>query len=142
MSDISKFNETELTKKEEFYSKFNDCDISDEDYEHAKRIWREFDMKTMSDYHDLHLKSDDLSLADVFEEFRNVCLENYKLDPAWYFIAPGLAWNATLKESGAELEWLTDIDMLLMIEKGTHGRMISNCYSKANNKYIGDAYGK
>ena len=82
MSDISKFNETELTKKEEFYSKLNDRDISDEDYEHAKRIWREFDMKTMSDYHDLHLKSDDLSLADVFEEFRNVCLENYKLDPA------------------------------------------------------------
>ena len=46
-------------------------------------------MKTMGDYHDLYLKSDVLLLADVFEEFRRVCLENYDLDPAWYFTAPG-----------------------------------------------------
>lgn len=75
----------------------------------------------MGDYHDLYLKSDVLLLAGVFEEFRNVCFENYDLDPAWYFTTPGLAWDAVLKESGVELELMTGIDMLLMIEKGIRG---------------------
>ena len=134
---LSKFDETKLPKKEDFYSKLNDSHIFAEDYEHAE-IWNEFEMNTIGDYHDLYLKSDVLLLADVFEEFRNVCLENYKLDPAWYFTAPGLAWDAALKESKVELELLTDIDILLMIEKGTRGgiSMISNRYAKANNKYM------
>ena len=70
----------------------------------------------MGDYHDL--KSDVLLLADVFEEFRNICLKNYELDPAWYYAAPGLSWDASLKFTGAKLELLNDPDMLLMIEKG------------------------
>ena len=78
-------------------------------------------MKTMGDYHDLYLKSDVLLFADVFEEFRTVCLENYDLDPAWYFTAPGLAWYAALKITKIKLELLTDIDELLMFEKGTRG---------------------
>ena len=61
-------------------------------------------MKTMKDYHDLYLKTDVLLLADVFENFRNVCVENYKLDPAWYNIAPGLAWDACLKKTEVNLE--------------------------------------
>jgi hypothetical protein len=128
IESLSKFDETKLPKKEDFYSKLNDSQISLEDYEHAKKIWNEFEMNTIGDYHDLYLKSDVLLLADVFEEFRSVCLENYKLDPAWYFTAPGLAWDAALKESKVELELLNDIDMLLMIEKGTRGgiSMISN----------------
>ena len=65
-------------------------------------------MKTMREYHDLYLKSDVLLLADVFENFRSVCLKNYKLDPAWYYTAPGLAWDASLKLSGVELDLLTD----------------------------------
>lgn len=125
---LSKSDETKLPKKEDFYSKLNDSHISAGDYEHAEKIWNEFEMNTIGDYYDLYLKSDVLLLADVFEEFRSVCLENYKLDPAWYFTAPGLAWDAALKESKVELELLNDIDMLLMIEKGTRGgiSMISN----------------
>ena len=75
----------------------------------------------MRGYHDLYLESDVLLLADVFENFRNVCLKNYKLDPAWYFTSPGIAWDAALKMTGVELELLTDPDMLLMIEKGVRG---------------------
>ncbi|XP_022784290.1 uncharacterized protein LOC111324887 [Stylophora pistillata] len=135
MSSIEKFGETELPPKREFYSKLNDCDISEEDYEHAKKIWNEFKMRNMGDYHDLYLKSNVLLLADVFEEFRNVCLENYNLDPAWYYTAPGLAWDAALKVTKVELELLSDPDMLLMFEKGIRGRisMIPNRYGKANN---------
>ena len=138
MSSIEKFRETELPPKREFYSKLNDCDISEEDYERAKKIWNEFKMKNMGDYHDLYLKSDVLLLADVFEEFRNVCLENYNLDPAWYYTAPGLAWDAALKVTKVELELLSDPDMLLMFEKGIRGgiSMIPNRYGKANNKYM------
>ena len=68
----------------------------------------------------------------------NVCLKNYKLDPAWYFTSPGIAWDAALKMTGVELELLTDPDMLLMIEKGVRGgvSMISKRHGKANNKYM------
>ena len=108
MDSSEKFQETCLPKKGEFYSKLNDSNISKEDYENAKRMWQEFEMKTMVDYHDLYLKSDVMLLADVFEEFRNVGLESYGLDPAWYYTAPGLAWDAALKVSGVELELLSD----------------------------------
>ena len=98
-------------------------------------------MKTMKDYHDLYLELDVLLLADVFENFREVCLDNYKLDPAWYLTAPGLSWDAMLRVTGIKLELLTDPYMLMMVENGTRGgvSMISNRYSEANNKYM-DSY--
>ena len=136
MSGIEKFEETKLPPKEKFFSKLNDCGISDEDYEHGKEVWKYFKIKNMGKYHDLYLKSDVLLLADVFEEFRNACLENYSLDPAWYYTSPGLSWDGLLKHSKINLELLTDPDMLLMFEKGIRGgiSMISNRFGKANNK--------
>ncbi|XP_020912011.1 uncharacterized protein LOC110249773 [Exaiptasia diaphana] len=136
--DFDKLNATQLPPKEAFYSRLNDTDISEEDYQHAQKVWEAFEMKTMRDYHDLYLESDVLLLADVFENFRNVCLENYGLDPTWYYTAPGLAWDAALKITKVKLELLTDYDMLLMIEKGLRGgvSMISNRYGKANNPYM------
>ena len=136
-----RLQETQLPPKSAFYSKLNNKDISDEDYTHAQKIWKEFGMKTMKDHHDLYLELDVLLLADVFENFREVCLDNYKLDPAWYLTAPGLSWDAMLRVTGIKLELLTDPDMLMMVENGTRGgvSMISNRYSEANNKYM-DSY--
>ena len=97
----------------------------------------------MQDYHDLYSATDVLLLlADVFENFRNICLENYKLDPAHYFTAPGLAWDACLKTTKVNLELLSDVDMLLMVERGIRGgvSMISKRYAKAINKYMGKSY--
>ena len=142
MNSIDKLSETQLPPQESFYSKLNDEGISDKDYLHAKEVWDEFNCKTFRDYHNLYNVSDVLILADVIENFRDVCIENYKLDPAHYFTAPGLAWDAALKMTKIVLELIIDYDMLLMVQKGIRGgiSMISNRYGTANNKYMGDSY--
>ena len=142
MDTPEKLKETELPPKEAFYSKLNNEGISDEDYTHAQRVWETFEMKTLEDYHNLYNKLDVLLLADVFENFRDICIKNYDLDPAHYYTAPGLSWDASLKITDVKLELLSDIDMLLMVEKGIRGgvSMVSNRYGKANNKYMGDRF--
>ena len=142
MDSLEKLEETKLPPKEAFYSRLNDGGISDEDYAHAQKVWKVFKMKYFKDYHELYNKVDVLLLADVFENFRNICLKNYELDPAHYYTAPGLAWDAALKVTDVNLELLSDIDMLLMVEKGIRGgvSMVSNRYGKANNKYMGDKF--
>ena len=77
-------------------------------------------------------------LADVSENFRNKCIEIYELDPAHFLSAPGLAWQACFKKTKVELEFLTDFDMLLMVEKGITGGICQAIYrhAKANNKYM------
>ena len=138
MDSFKRLSETSLPTPDHFYSKLNDTSISTSDYQHAQKVWEVFGMKTMRDYHDLYQKTDVLLLADVFEEFRKVCLDNYQLDPAWYYTSPGLAWDACQKIMKVELELLHDQDMLLMVEKGIRGgvSMISTRYGKANNKYM------
>ena len=138
MTDFDKLNVDKLPSKNKFYSKLNDSNISDEEYEHAQKVWKEFNCKTMRDYHDLYLKTDVLLLTDIMENYRNICINNYGLDPFWYYTAPGLAWDAALKISKIELELLTDPDMYLMVEDGIRGGIstIMKRYAKANNPYI------
>ena len=101
-------------------------------------MFKEFKFKNLGDYHDFHVQSDKLLLADVFENFRNKCIEIYEFDPAHFLSAPGLAWQACLKKTEIKLELLTDIDMLLMVEKGIKGGICHaiHRYAKTNNKYI------
>ena len=142
MTSLEKFSETQLPAKEEFYSKLNDCGVTDKEYDYAQTIWEKFGINNLGEYHDLYLKTDVLLLADVFEEFRNICMENYSLDPAWYYTSPGLSWDALLKHSKVNLELLSDPDMLLMFEKGIRGgiSMISNRHGRANNKYMKEKF--
>ncbi|CAH3182390.1 unnamed protein product, partial [Porites lobata] len=138
VSSLEKLSEKQLPPKEEFYSKLNDEDITEDDYQHAINVWNTFKCKSLRDYHDLYLKSDVLLLSDVFENFRKTCLKHYKLDPAHYYTSPGLAWDACLKETRQELQLIHDYDMLMMIEKGICGGIthISKRYAEANNKYM------
>ena len=120
MDTLERLKETKLPPKEAFYSKLNNEDISDEDYAHAQKVWRMFKMEHFQDYHNLYNKTDVLLLADVFESFRNICIKIYELDPAHYYTAPGLAWDAALKITNVKLELLLEIDMLLMVEQGIY----------------------
>ena len=88
----------------------------------------------MSDYHDLYVQTDTLLL----EKFREKCIEIYGLDPSYFYSAPGLAWQACLKKTEVKLKLLTDIDMLLMIEKCIRVGMCQSTlrYAKSNHKYI------
>ena len=84
-------------------------------------MFEEFKLESLGNYHDLYVQSDTLLLADVFENFRNKCIEIYELVPAHFLSAPGLAWQTCLKKTEVKLESLTNIGMLLMAGKGTRG---------------------
>ena len=158
MNGWEKFEERSLPPKDVFYSRLNIKGISDQDYEHAQQVWNIMEKKTLGCYHDTYLKTDVFLLVDVFETFRNTCLKNYKLDPVHFYTAPGLAWQVLLKIATEyceheqrrkdcelcpdkfRLELLTDIDMLMMFEKGIRGRITQAVkrYGQANNKYMKD----
>ena len=144
MDSEEKFNDTKLPPREAFYSKLSGRGITEKDYKHAWNVWNSFKMKTFKEYHELYNITDVLLLADVFENFRELCLKIYGLDPVYYFTAPGLAWDACLKITGIELELLSETNMLLMFEKGIRGgiSIISNRYGRANNKYMQKGYNK
>ena len=156
MSDTNKFRETQLPPKKCFSSSLNSSVvfsdesrddknttvISDKDYKHAQKVFKTFGCKNLGEYTKLYCKSDVLLLADVFENFIDVCYEKFKLDPAHYITAPALGMDAMLKMTEIEVELLTDIDMYLLFEGGIRGGIstITNRYGRANNKYMGDQY--
>ena len=108
MDNWERFNETSLPSKESFYSNLNMEDIDDVDYRHGNNVFNKFKVNNLGDYHDLYVQSDTLLLADVFENFRDMCLKEYELDPTHFLSLPGLAWQACLKKTNVELELLTE----------------------------------
>ena len=140
LDNLEKLKDTIPPPQDAFYSKLSGKGINESCYEHVLNVWKKFNIKTLKDYLKLYNISDVLLLADVFENFRDICLKNYGLDPVHYYTAPGLAWDAMLKMTKINLELLSDVDMLLMVEKGIRGgiSIISNRYGKANNKYMKD----
>ena len=131
MDSWERFSETSLPSKEDFYSNLNTEDISDIDYRHANNVFKGFKLEKLRGYHDLYVKSDTLLLADVFNNFRDMCIK------AGHFLSlPGLAWQTFLKKTNIELELLTDYNMLIMVEEGIRGEICHSIhrYAKANNK--------
>ena len=92
MNSWERFDETSLPDKKAFYSELYLEDITNKDYAHAQRVFEELKLKNLGNHHDLYVQSDILLLADVFENFRNKCIEMYELDPARFLSTPGLAW--------------------------------------------------
>ena len=98
MDSWERFNETSLPPKKSFYSELNLEDISDKDYLHAQKVWEVFEIRNLGEYHDLCVQTDTSLLADVYENFRNMCHEKYELDPSHFLSGLGLAWQARLKK--------------------------------------------
>ena len=138
MDSWERVNETSLPEKDAFYSNLHMEDITDVHHRHRKRMFKSLNNKNLDVYHDLYIQSDTLLLADIFENFRNMCIKVYELDPAHFLSAPGLAWQDCLKKTEVELELITDVDILLMIEKRIRGGICYaiHKYAKANNKDI------
>ena len=151
MSDFAKLAETEPPPKEAFDSwlnskgvvsstnKFNEMEptkITDEDYEHFLKMWEKSGSKNLGDLTEFY--GDTLQLADVFENFIDICMEKYGLDSSYYVSAPHLANDAMLKVTGAEIELLTDPDMYLFFEESKRGgvSLAMKRLLKANNKYM------
>ena len=108
--------------------------IEDIDYRHGNNVFNKFKLNNLGEFHDLYVQSDTLLLADLFENFRDMCLKEYELDPAHFLSLSGLAWQACLKKTNVELELLTNYDMLLMVCHSIHR------YAKVNNKYMKNYY--
>ena len=132
MDNWERFEETSLPDKKSFYSSLNMENIDDIDYRHGNNVFKKFKLKNLGQYHDLYVQS------DVFENFRNMCIKVYELDPPHFLSLPGLAWQECLKKTNVKLELLTDYVMLLMVEEGIRGGICHSIhrYAKANNKYM------
>lgn len=138
MTNWKCYEETKLPSRQHFFSVLTNQAISDEDYKHACLVWNEFNIKDLGEYTDLYLKTDVLLLTDIFQNFRKTCKQHYKLDPAFYITAPSLSFDAMLLKTGVQLELVSDLAIVRMIQNGIRGGlcMCSHRYAKANNKYL------
>jgi hypothetical protein len=142
VKSVECFSATELPPREAFYSQLSDGGISEEEYEHAKLVWKTFDCKTFVDYHNIYLQTDVMLLADIFESFRSFSLQTYKLDPVHFVSLPSLSWTAMLLYQldaygedptiPYKLELLKDYNMYLMFEKGIRGGICQISHRFAN----------
>ena len=102
-------------------------------------VYNDFKCRHLGDYHDVCLQTDVLILGDIFQKFREVCMQVYNLDPAHFYSTPNLSWDAILITTGAKLELLQDIDQLLFFEKGNRGGIngLGDLRQfEENNKYL------
>ena len=138
MNDSDIFNKPNLPSVSNFHSKLKLESIDKNDYNHALKVCGIFNIKNLGEYHDFYVESGTAQLADVFENFRNICLKIYQLDPAYFVSTPGLALEAMLKMTKVKIELFTDIDMHLMTENGIKGGLtqVVKKYGIANNKYL------
>ncbi|XP_054261608.1 uncharacterized protein LOC128985776 isoform X1 [Macrosteles quadrilineatus] len=138
----AKLDETKLPDKESFYNEMTESHVSEKDYERAQLVWNKFKCTTLGDYSDLYLRTDVLLLCDVFENFRNICLTNYELDPVYYMTVPSLTFSAMLKYTKVELELFNDYEKYLFIENNIRGgiTMCVKRHAVANNPYMGTHY--
>ena len=138
MNSFDKFNESQLPSMEDFYSQLYEEGITNTQHTRAKVIWDNFNIKNLGEYHDLYLMTDVYLLSDVIENFRDMCLNDYGLDPAHYITLPNYSWSAFLSLTGVRLQQIHNKDMYEMIETGLRGGM-TQC-AQANNKYMNEQY--
>ena len=129
-SSFDIFSETKLPPQKSFYNILKDEHISDEDYNHAKKVFDEFKCHNLLEYMELYVKTDTLLLCDVFEHFRNLALESYGLDPLHYISLPSFGRDAMLKLTGVEIELISDPEVFNLVKSGVRGGEFNhNCFT-------------
>lgn len=138
MDSEEKFMETHLPPKECFYSTVKKEGISQKDYDHAQYVFDKMGLLNLGEWSDIYLKTDVLLLCSVFENFIDVSISQFQLDPAHFVSSPGLSWSAMLKMTKVKLQLLTDIDMLNFVARGQRGGVsfIGHRHAVANNPRI------
>ena len=133
-------NKIKLPKRKKFYSQLNGKGISKSEYKHALKIYKNYGCQTIGDYLELYLKCDVLLLADVFENYRKLCLKENGMDPVHFITAPSRSWASAMLMTGQEIDLVKDLNIHLLLEKHMYGGIsqISHRYSKANNPYMKD----
>ena len=134
--------ETRLPGRDDFYNDLDCVHITEERYAFAQKVWKVFKCKNLMDYLHIYLLADCLLLADVFEDYRDCCLHNYRLDPIHYFSSPHFTFDAFLLFSDVRLKLLTDVDQYLFLSRAMCGglSMVSKRYSKANHPGLKKGY--
>lgn len=138
VDSMERLEEEKLPPINCFYNNLTEKNISIENYNHALNVWNQFKIKNIKNYSELYLCIDVLLLSCVFENFRNVSIKNYMIDPAWYYTLPSYAFDVALLKTQVKLDLITDYDMHLMLEKGIRGGL-AQCslrHMKAENKYL------
>ena len=110
MKDVRVLRKKHLPTKEEFFNDLTCQHITKDEYDFAQKVWDRFSCKTFQDYMEMYLLADCLLLCDVFENFRSNCLQQYNIDPCYYFSAPHFTFDAFLRHSSLTLELLSDIN--------------------------------
>lgn len=141
IQSFSDYESPELPTREKFASSLNGYqEISEKDYVHAQKVFKEFNCCNVGEYSDIYLKTDVLILCDIFEKFRSDCLDEtlYGLDPANYYTSPGLAWDAMLKITDVEIELLQSVEQINFIKNGIRGGLSQCSVRKAEacNKFV------
>ena len=138
ITDVDVLKEKQLPKKEDFFNSLNKKHITNEEYNHAKKVWNTFNVQNIREYIYLYMKCDVLILVDIFENFRKICIQNFTLDPICYISLPSYCWDTCLYFTKVELELLTDLNQILFLESGLRGgrSQVSLRYGCANNKFI------
>jgi hypothetical protein len=138
LDNFTKFNETKLPPIEAFTSSLTNTTLTQEQYAFAQHVWEATECKTMKDFHNFYLLSDVLLLTDIFQYFRNLCMNFYEIDPVLSFSLPGVTWDAALKKTKVTLQLFSEPAMHLMVESGIRGgvAMIGKRSAKANHSQL------
>ena len=133
----TKYDELQLPKKEKFFNKSNNKNISNDEYKHALNAFKTFKCKSLLDCSILYLKTDICHLSDVFQKFSNFAYETYKIDLRYNYTLPGFSWQAMLKMTKIELELISDSDMYLFLMDTIRGGIcvVNKKHVKADNIY-------
>jgi hypothetical protein len=142
MSSLERLQDTCLPPIQCFKNDLTGQDLKVEDYKLAQKVWRVFGCETMQDYMEIYLLCDVLLLADVFENFRTNSLQDYDLDPVYYFSTPHFTLDAFLKQSKVTLDLILELEQYLFLIEGIRGGLsvVSKRYSAANHPGLGHLF--